>query len=198
MSQPEIDIVIEGGTVVDGSGAPQRKADVAVSRERIVAVEPDLGDLAALERIDATGCTVTPGIIDIHSHADWTLTFDSAAESALLQGISTIVPGNCGHGVAPVGDSSLIRFCAFGDDRHTETEISWRSFGEWLARLRASEPAVNIARATVGRRTPCHAPAHRRGHGIGSGRAVIGARVPARADGHANRGPHVGRGGGRP
>ncbi len=145
MSHPEIDIVIEGGTVVDGSGAPPRKADIAVSRERIVAVEPDLGDLAALKRIDASGCTVTPGIIDIHSHADWTLTFDSAAESALLQGISTIVPGNCGHGVAPVGDRSLIRFCAFGYDRHTETEVSWRSFGEWLARLRATEPAVNIA-----------------------------------------------------
>ena len=145
MAQPEIDILIAGGTVADGSGEAPRKADVAVSGERIVAIEPDLGGLAARERVDATGCTVTPGIIDIHSHADWTLTFDSAAESALLQGISTVVPGNCGHGVAPVGDSSLIRFCAFGYDRHTETDISWQSFGEWLARLRASEPAVNIA-----------------------------------------------------
>ena len=140
----EVDYLISGGQVVDGTGAPPRRADVAVRGDRITAVERDLGALEARERIDATGCFVTPGIVDIHSHADWTLTVDGGAESAVLQGISTIVPGQCGHGVAPVADPAHLRVCAFGLDRHTDAAVPWRTFGEWLACLRGSRTAVNV------------------------------------------------------
>ena len=141
---PRADTVIAGGEIVDGTGAAPRRADIAVEGDTIIAVEPDLGALDAGERIDASGCHVTPGIIDIHSHADWTLSVDGRAESAVLQGITTIVPGQCGHGVAPVGDPALLRICAIGLDRDTEAEVPWRRFGEWTDALRATRPAVNI------------------------------------------------------
>ena len=136
--------VIEGGTVVDGTGAPPERADVAVQDDRIIAVDRDLSAMPAAERIDARGCYVAPGVIDIHSHADWTLSVDGSAESAVLQGISTIVPGQCGHGVAPVGDPSLLRICAVGLDTSTDAEVPWRTFGEWMQTLRDVGPAVNI------------------------------------------------------
>jgi N-acyl-D-amino-acid deacylase len=140
----EVDFLIYGGQVVDGTGSPQRRADVAVSGDRIAAVERDLDTLSARERIDATGCLVTPGIVDIHSHADWTITVDGDAESAVLQGISTIVPGQCGHGVAPVADPAHLRICAFGLDRDTDAEVPWRTFGAWLEHLRDRGTAVNV------------------------------------------------------
>jgi len=141
---PEADYLIHGGTIVDGTGAPTWIGEVAVSGGEILAVDRDLGAIAARDRIDATGCFVTPGLIDIHSHADWTLTVDGGAESATLQGISTIVPGQCGHGVAPVSDPALLRVSTFGLDRDTNAPVRWRTFGEWLDVLREGRPAVNI------------------------------------------------------
>jgi len=93
------DVVIRGGTVVDGTGAPWFQADVAVRGGRIAAIG-DLHDRSAREVIDASGEVVTPGFIDMHTHSDWTLLKDGRGMSKIMQGVTTEVIGE-GVSVAP-------------------------------------------------------------------------------------------------
>ena len=95
------DLLIINGTVVDGTGADRRVADIAITDGRIVAVGPDL-DRDAHEVFDATGLVVTPGFVDVHSHYDGQATWDELLEPSSLHGVTTLVMGNCGVGFAPV------------------------------------------------------------------------------------------------
>ena len=94
------DILIRGGTVVDGSGRDGFPADIAVKNGKIAAIGPDLG--GAEQMIDAAGMTVTPGFIDIHRHADAEVFRPHFGELELAQGLTTIINGNCGLSVAPI------------------------------------------------------------------------------------------------
>ncbi|HLE43179.1 MAG TPA: amidohydrolase family protein, partial [Methylomirabilota bacterium] len=96
-----LDVLIKGGTVVDGSGAPGRPADVAITGDRVVAVEP-LPAAGAARVIDATGLAVAPGFIDMHSHADFVLPGLPTADSKVHQGFTLEVVGNCGASPAPL------------------------------------------------------------------------------------------------
>ncbi|MPY69031.1 MAG: amidohydrolase family protein [Alphaproteobacteria bacterium] len=104
------DFIIRGGTVIDGSGAPGARADVAVRNGRIAAIGNDLTAGGARE-IDAAGRIVCPGFIDIKTHSDWTLPLMPQAESKIRQGVTTEVIGHCGYSCAPVlpGKVELIR-----------------------------------------------------------------------------------------
>jgi N-acyl-D-amino-acid deacylase len=93
-------IVIRGGLVVDGTGSPARAADVAIRDGRIAAVGRDVSASGARE-IDAKGCVVAPGFIDIKTHSDWTLPLAPYAESKVHQGVTTEVIGHCGYSCAP-------------------------------------------------------------------------------------------------
>jgi N-acyl-D-amino-acid deacylase len=93
------DLVIRGGTVVDGTGAPPRVADVAIDGGRIAAVGA-AGD-GARETIDARGLLVTPGFVDIHTHYDAQATWDAHLAPSSWHGVTTVVLGNCGVGFAP-------------------------------------------------------------------------------------------------
>ena len=95
------DVLIRGGVVVDGSGAPGRAADVAVSEGRIAAVEPHI-DGAGRRTLEAAGRVVSPGFIDPHTHFDVQLLWDGAAKPALEHGITAVVPGNCSLSLAPL------------------------------------------------------------------------------------------------
>ena len=99
-SMPQWDILIRGGTVIDGSGRPGETADVAISRGHIAAIDPALSGSAA-RVIDAGGLAVTPGFIDIKTHSDFTLPINPKAESKVRQGVTTEVIGHCGFSVAP-------------------------------------------------------------------------------------------------
>ncbi len=94
------DLVVRGGTVVDGTGAPARTADVAVDDGRISAVGT-LGGTRARRTIDADGALVTPGWVDIHTHYDGQATWDEVLAPSSWHGVTTIVTGNCGVGFAP-------------------------------------------------------------------------------------------------
>src|SRR5687768_10080615 len=94
------DILIHGGEVINGSGAPGRVADIAVKDGYIVALESGAARQAH-RMIDATGQVVAPGFIDIHTHSDFTLPLNPRAESKIRQGVTTEVLGNCGFSAAP-------------------------------------------------------------------------------------------------
>ena len=93
------DILIRNGLVVDGTGNEARRADVGIIGDRIAAVGMDLGD--AVEEIDATDMIVTPGFVDIHTHYDGQVTWDSRLRPSTEHGVTTVLMGNCGVGFAP-------------------------------------------------------------------------------------------------
>ncbi|MBV9551754.1 MAG: amidohydrolase family protein, partial [Alphaproteobacteria bacterium] len=96
------DILIRGGTVIDGSGAPGECADVAIEGGRIARIGADLAVDGADRVIDADGLAVTPGFIDIKTHSDFVLPINPKAESKVRQGVTTEIIGHCGFSVAPV------------------------------------------------------------------------------------------------
>jgi N-acyl-D-amino-acid deacylase len=92
------DIVIKGGTVFDGTGAPGREADVTIAGGVIREIGPNL---TGERELDATGCAVTPGFIDIHTHYDAQVFWDPALRPSSSHGVTTVVAGNCGFSIAP-------------------------------------------------------------------------------------------------
>src|SRR5437588_9154616 len=97
------DLVIRGGSVADGSGAPLRTADVAITDG--IVTEVGRVDGPASRDIDADGALVTPGFVDIHTHYDGQATWDPRLQPSSGHGVTTIVMGNCGAGFAPVRDA---------------------------------------------------------------------------------------------
>lgn len=146
-----IDLVISGGTVVDGTGADGVRADVLVSGGAIAAVGPGLAAGSAAEgaaTIDATGKVVCPGFVDLHTHSDLTLLSAPHARSAVHQGVTTTVIGNCGLGVAPLAggaDVDGVRAAVGYLDLDPSVGWNWRSYGEYLDAVAAARPSVNVA-----------------------------------------------------
>jgi N-acyl-D-amino-acid deacylase len=139
------ELVIENGTVLDGSGTPGRRADVAVEAGRIAAVD-DLRAAEARERIDAGSRVVSPGFIDMHTHSDLALLLNPEAHSKIRQGVTTEVIGNCGSSPAPyVGPmAEQIRLKMSASSPQELVEWSWQSYGEYLATLEAKGTALNV------------------------------------------------------
>ncbi len=136
-----LDLVIRGGEIVDGTGSSPFEADLGVADGRIAAIGR-LPPMEGIETIDARGLTVAPGFIDIHSHSDFTLLVDPRAVSAISQGVTLEVIGNCGHGCAPIADPRLAREVIYGF--RDDVPINWRSMGGYLDRLAEARPAVNV------------------------------------------------------
>ncbi len=136
--QAIVDLVVRGGDVADGLGRPPFKADVAVHDGRIVAVGPV--DARGTTEIDAQGCLVTPGFVDIHTHYDGQAIWDTRLAPSSWHGVTTAVMGNCGVGFAPVrahDHNRLVELMEGVEDipgvaLQEGLDWQWESFGEYL------------------------------------------------------------------
>ena len=152
-----LDLVITGAAVVDGSGSPAFAADVGVSDDHIVElrrVGGEPGDTPApadafppaARTIDGAGMVLAPGFIDVHTHSDLAPFTDPTMDSALRQGVTTVVVGNCGMSVWPrAGLSAMTSFLSTTPDDMPP----WNEFGDYLEAIDTARPACNVA-ALVG------------------------------------------------
>ena len=130
-SAPRFDVVIRGGTIVDGTGSRGSRNDLGIRGDRVAAIG-NLADADTKRSVNATGRIVCPGFIDMHSHSDSSLLEDGLAHSAVRQGATTHVIGNCGSSPAPVG--SPIRLAG-----HTLS-----SYGDFLKALQKNGTSINV------------------------------------------------------
>jgi N-acyl-D-amino-acid deacylase len=136
------ELVIAGGTVLDGTGGAARPADVGITAGRVDAVaEPGTVDGAAT--LDASGLVVCPGFVDLHSHADFSITGHPAADTAITQGVTTLVTGNCGWSPFPVADLPALR--AASAFLKGDLDWSWTDAAGYADAVDACRPAVNLA-----------------------------------------------------
>lgn len=145
------DLIIRGGTVVDGTGSEGRRADVAVDCERITAIG-DLSGAVADREIDATGKVVTPGFVDLHTHLDAQVAWDPYMTSSSWHGVTTVLTGNCGVTFAPVAPDSrsyLAELMESVEDIPREAILDglpwdWETFPQYLDSVQRLRPALNV------------------------------------------------------
>ena len=143
------DLVIRGGSVIDGTGSPAFTADVAVEGDRII--EIGKVDGKGKKEIDADGQIVTPGFVDIHTHLDAQLAWDPIASPSCWHGVTSVVLGNCGVTFAPVskdGATVLAEMMESVEDIPAESILNglswnWSSYGEYLDEVEALPKGVN-------------------------------------------------------
>ena len=143
------DLVIKGGTVIDGTGAPGRRAEVAIAGDRIVEIGHDLDGARV---IDAGGMVVAPGFIDIHTHYDAQVFWDPALTPSCFHGVTTVFAGNCGFSIAPVqrGLEELVaRTLENVEDMSFAAlmaGVPWdfETFPEYLDAVRRRDPMLNF------------------------------------------------------
>jgi dihydroorotase/N-acyl-D-amino-acid deacylase len=139
------DLLLRGGTVVDGTGSPGRRADVGILGDRILAIDDlsavDLADVAQV--IDVGGLAVAPGFIDLHGHSDGSLFVDGSLVSHVRQGFTTQLSGNCGDSLAPITDAGreLVDLTL----RQNQLVARWRTFGEYLDAVEGESLGINVA-----------------------------------------------------
>lgn len=136
------DLIIRNGKIVDGTGAPWFKADLAVRDGKIVALGQIPADAPAKTVIDACGLAVAPGFIDIHSHSDLPLLIDGLAHAKVRQGVTTEVLGNCGFSPAPIL-SSMAKADIHEELLSYGLDLKWETMDEYLTILQASGISIN-------------------------------------------------------
>jgi N-acyl-D-amino-acid deacylase len=144
-----VDLVIRGGTVVDGTKAPRFDADVAVDAGRIAAIGK-LDDMRGRETLDATGLVVAPGFLDSPTHDDQALLSKADMTFKVSQGVTTVIAGNCGISAAPLREGMELPMPLSLID--TPPEGRFTSFAAYLDALRRTPSSVNVA-AMVGHTT---------------------------------------------
>ncbi|MBS04441.1 MAG: amidohydrolase [Gammaproteobacteria bacterium] len=143
--------IISGGTLVDGTGAEPRRADVAIDGGRISRIG-DLSGAEAGETIDATDRLVTPGFVDLHTHLDAQIGWDPEMRPSSYHGVTTALIGNCGVTFAPVKDGTqryLAELMEAVEDIAADAIMdglpwNWNSFGEYLYTVQSLDPALNV------------------------------------------------------
>ena len=147
----EYDLIISGGTVIDGTGAEGKRADIAVSNGRIARIG-DLSADSAAQTIDASGKVVTPGFVDLHTHLDAQVGWDPLMSSSSYHGVTTAMIGNCGVTFAPCSPKNrryLAELMESVEDIAADAIMDglpwdWTTYGEYLDSVQALRPALNV------------------------------------------------------
>jgi N-acyl-D-aspartate/D-glutamate deacylase len=137
--QAPYDLVIAGGSVLDGNGTAAVTTDIGIRDGRIASVA-SLGTASARQRIDASGLTVAPGFIDMHNHSDYTILLEPRSESMIRQGVTTMVLGES-RSAGPVKPG-------VNDDRRAGQDgasVDWTTLGGYFEKLERQHMATNIA-----------------------------------------------------
>src|SRR5262245_22807408 len=144
------DLIIRNGLVIDGTGAPGRHADVAVSDGKIVGIGKVDG--TANRSIDASDCVVSPGFIDPHTHYDAQICWDGAVTPSSWHGVTSVIMGNCGVGIAPCRPET--REVAMRDLVNVESipfdvlskgiTWDWETFPDFIAAAEKRHPSLNL------------------------------------------------------
>jgi N-acyl-D-amino-acid deacylase len=148
----DYDLLIRGGTLIDGTGAAPRQCNVAIRDGRIASLDPGPGARAA-ETIDARGRIVTPGFVDVHTHYDGQATWDAHLAPSSNLGTTTVVMGNCGVGFAPcrADDHEVLIELMEGVEEIPGTALAeglswnWETFPEYLDALDARQRDIDVA-----------------------------------------------------
>lgn len=147
------DLLIKGGTVVDGTQAPRFAGDIAISNGVIVKIGKDIPLSSAKDVIHAEGKIVAPGVVDLHTHYDAQVHWDPYCTNSSWHGVTTVGIGNCGFGFAPTAPQARMRTMQMMETTEQipanilmqELPWTWESFPEWLEHLRSIPKGVNIA-----------------------------------------------------
>jgi N-acyl-D-amino-acid deacylase len=139
------DFVLTNGRIVDGCGNPWYRGDLGIRAGRIAAIAPP-GTLRGPQILDAADRYVTPGFVDVHTHSDLSLLVNRRAESAVRQGATTHILGNCGMSPAPVNDEHLTEMRDYWGRIAEQPEVSWtwHTFGEYLDVLQDGGLGINV------------------------------------------------------
>ena len=145
------DLIIRNGSVIDGTGKAAIRADIAIDGDRITAIG-DLSGATASAEIDATGLTVTPGFVDLHTHLDAQIGWDPYMTSSSWHGVTTVLMGNCGVTFAPVRPESreyLAEMMESVEDIPRQAILDglpwdWSTFPEYLDSVQRLQPALNV------------------------------------------------------
>jgi N-acyl-D-amino-acid deacylase len=139
------DVVLVNGRILDGCGNPWFWGDVAIQKGRIAEIAP-AGTLQGQKAIDVGGRYVAPGFVDVHTHSDLSILVNRRAESAVRQGATTHILGNCGMSPAPVDEDRLTDMRHYWGRISDQPEVTWewRSFGQYLRALQNGGLAINV------------------------------------------------------
>ena len=147
------DLLVKDGTVVDGTGAARRTADLAIEAGRIVRIDTDISRSSARQVVEAAGKIVAPGVIDVHTHYDAQINWDPYCTNSGWHGVTTVAVGNCGFGFMPCRASDRDRYMLTMQNTEqvplqamrTALNWDWESFPEWLQAMRRCRKGVNLA-----------------------------------------------------
>lgn len=140
-----LNLVIKNGKVVDGSGNPWFEADVGIADGKIVQVGQNIDAGCAANVIDASGLMVSPGFIDMHGHDDCVPFYDPFNKPKLLQGVTTVVSGNCGTSPFPVNFATANILKRYLSTLVNKVEFDWNTFGQFIQRLSSIALGINFA-----------------------------------------------------